>query len=81
MAHTTGKQSSRREGHIMKTPEDEAFEELAKSQTWRKRQIEENISVDDAFNDWAHSHRPEQYHLQRQAFAAGWVAAMRKKRD
>jgi hypothetical protein len=65
----------------MKTPEDEAFDDIHKAQGWRKRQIEENISIEDAFNDWDHSHRPEQYHVQRQAFHAGWVAAMRRKHD
>lgn len=65
----------------MKTPEDEAFEEMEKAQGWRKRQIEENISIDDAFNDWAHSHRPEQFWVERKAFHAGWVAAMRRARD
>jgi len=68
---------------VIKEPEDEAFEALEKQQAegWRKRQIEENISIEDAFNDWDHSHRPDQYDVQRQAFHAGWVAAMRRKHD
>ena len=65
----------------MKTPEDEAFDFVERARGWRKRQIEENVSIDDAFNDWRHSHRPEEAGLERRAFHAGWVAAMRKKND
>ena len=31
---------------IMKTDEDEAFEDLEKAQGWRKRQIAEKVNVD-----------------------------------
>jgi hypothetical protein len=65
----------------MKDPEDEAFDALVQAQLWRKRQIEENISIDDAFRDWSHSNRPEEAGLERRAFQAGWVAAMRRQRD
>ena len=62
----------------MKVPEDKTLDEFEKAEGWRKRQIEENISIEDAFNDWAHSHRPDTYYVQRQAFHAGWIAAKRR---
>lgn len=34
-------------------------------------------SAEDAFADWGHSHRPDEYHIERKAFMAGWVAAVR----
>jgi len=34
----------------MKTPEDEAFEEVEKAQGWRKRQIEKK-QINDAFDE------------------------------
>ena len=39
------------------------------------------INIENAFNDWEHSHRPDQYYVQRQAFHAGWLAAMSRKHD
>jgi len=68
---------------VIKEPEDEAFEALEKQQAqgWRKRQIEQNINIENAFNDWEHSHRPDQYYVQRQAFHAGWLSAMSRKHD
>ena len=36
-------------------------------------------SVEDAFADWSHSHRPNEYHVEMRAFKAGWVAAIRNE--
>ena len=36
-------------------------------------------SVEDAFADWDHSHRPEQYDVELRAFKAGWVAGVRNE--
>lgn len=55
----------------MKTPEDEAFDEID------SRQRSKN--AERAFDEWNHSHRPEQFFLERKAFLAGWEAAMKEK--
>jgi hypothetical protein len=36
-------------------------------------------SVEDAFDDWEHSHRPDEYFIEKRAFKAGWVAAIRNE--
>jgi hypothetical protein len=57
-------------------PEDEAFEELARSQLWRKRQISAANGPEEAFLAWdGHSHHPQQFDVERRAFMAGWRAA------
>ena len=64
-------------------PEEEAWMELEKNrvgaQGWRKAQIERLKSVEDAFHDWEHSHRPDTYSVEMRAFKAGWVAAIRNE--
>lgn len=64
-------------------PEEEAWMELEKKQEgalgWRKNQIGQIKSVEDAFADWEHSHRPDQYSVELRAFKAGWVAAIRNE--
>jgi hypothetical protein len=61
-------------------PEDEAFEELARSQLWRKRQISAANGPEEAFLAWAgHSHHPQQFDVERRAFMAGWRAAMEQQ--
>lgn len=67
---------------VFKTPEDEEFERIEREQAlgWRKRQIEVVKSAEDAFLDWAeHSHHPQHFHLERNAFIAGWNAAMKQR--
>ena len=65
-------------------PEEEAWVDMEKrqlgAQGWRKAQIARLISIDDAFADWEHSHRPEQYFVELRAFRAGWIAALRNQR-
>ncbi len=36
-------------------------------------------SVEDAFDDWEHSHRPDEYYIELRAFKAGWVAGIRNE--
>jgi len=45
----------------------------------RARPRVEIKSAEDAFADWGHSHRPDEYHIERRAFMAGWVAATRNQ--
>ena len=66
----------------MKTPEDEAFEEIEKKQAegWRKRQVIAMRTNVESFDDWDHSHRPEQYWVERRAYLAGFDAGARNER-
>jgi hypothetical protein len=71
---------------VFKTPEDEEFEriqiemEQRDGQGWRKRQIENAKTAEEAFSAWDRvSHQPNQHELQKQAFNAGWDAAMKKR--
>ena len=62
------------------TPEDEEFDRIAREQAsrevsgWRKRQIATLRSNVESFDDWEHSHRPEQYDVERRAYLAGFEA-------
>ena len=64
----------------MATPEDEEFDRIAREQAsrevsgWRKRQIATLRSNVESFDDWEHSHRPEQYDVERRAYLAGFEA-------
>jgi hypothetical protein len=64
-------------------PEEEAWKEMEKEMGERvRKELEERRkvkSVEDAFADWEHSHRPEQYFVEMRAFKAGWVAAIRNE--
>jgi hypothetical protein len=64
----------------MKTPEDEAFDEIEKAQGWRKRQIMSLRTNIESFDEWDHSHRPEQYWVERRAYLAGFEAGRRFER-
>ena len=68
----------------MKTPEDEAFDEIERKQRdadgWRKRQILTMHTNVESFDDWDHSHRPEVYFVERRAFLAGFDAGSRNER-
>ena len=68
---------------VFKTPEDEEFEriqielEQRGEQGLRKRAYE---TAEEAFAAWDRvSHQPNQHDLQKQAFKAGWDAAMKKR--
>jgi hypothetical protein len=70
----------------MKTPEDEEFERIEREQAtreaegWRKRQIVSLRTNIESFDDWEHSHRPEQYFVERRAYMAGFEAGRRYER-
>jgi len=58
-------------------PEEEAWKELEAKFAFNPRPKVK--SVEDAFADWDHSHRPEQYDVELRAFKAGWVAGVRNE--
>ena len=70
-------------GMWMKTPEDDEFERIEREQKqreaegWRKRQIMTMRTSFESFDDWQHSHRPEQYWVERRAYLAGFDAGRR----
>lgn len=70
--------------NLIKEPEDEAFEEIERKQKdadgWRKRQIVSLRTSIESFDDWEHSHRPEQYWVERRAYLAGFDAGTRNER-
>jgi hypothetical protein len=69
---------------IKRTPEDEAFDDIERrqrdSELWRKRQIASTKPGVDSFDEWGHSHRPEQYWVERRAYLAGFDAGARGER-
>lgn len=66
----------------MKTPEDEEFERIEREQAmgWRKRQIVTLQTNVESFDDWEHSHRPDQYWVERRAYMDGFEAGRRYER-
>ena len=70
----------------MKTPEDEEFERIEREQEqrstegWRKRQIVSLRTSIESFDDWEHSHRSDQYSVERRAYLAGFDAGSRNER-
>jgi cytidylate kinase len=71
---------------VFKTPEDEEFErimiemEQRDAQGWRKRQVEALKTAEEAFAAWEGvKHEPNQHDVQKQAFKAGWDAAMKSR--
>jgi hypothetical protein len=67
---------------VFKTADDEEFERIERDQAegWRKRQIESAKTAEEAFVLWdGVSHHPSQHELQKQAFKAGWNAAMKQR--
>ncbi|WP_337892752.1 hypothetical protein, partial [Mesomycoplasma ovipneumoniae] len=68
----------------MGTPEDEAFADIERRQReaegWRKRQILAMKTNVESFDDWDHSHRPEQYWVELRAYLAGFDAGVRNER-
>lgn len=69
---------------VIKEPEDEAFEEIERKQKdadgWRKRQIVSMRTNIESFDEWGHSHRPQEYWLERRAYLAGFDAGSRNER-
>ena len=67
---------------VTATPEDEEFERIEREQTmgWRKRQIVSLKTNVESFDEWEHSHRPEQYNVERRAYLAGFEAGSRNER-
>jgi len=65
------------------TPEDEEFDRILREQAsreasgWRKRQVVSLRTNIESFDDWEHSHRPEQYSVERRAYLAGFEAGRR----
>ena len=68
------------------TPEDEDFESVLRKQgyrtigVYRKRQIMALQTSVESFDNWEHSHRPEQYDVERRAYLAGFEAGSRNER-
>jgi len=67
---------------VTATPEDEEFERIEREQAsgWRKRQIVSLKTNVESFDEWEHSHRPEQYWVERRAYLAGFEAGSRNER-
>lgn len=59
------------------TPEEQEREQ---AMGWRKRQIVSLKTSIESFDDWEHSHRPEQYNVERRAYLAGFEAGSRNER-
>ena len=57
-------------------PEEEAWKDMERRKAMPQPRVK---SVEDAFADWNHSHRPDEYHIELRAFKAGWVAAVRNE--
>ena len=62
---------------VATTPEDDDFEWV---KGWRKRQIVSLKTSVESFDEWEHSHRPEQYNVERRAYLAGFEAGSRNER-
>ena len=67
---------------VVGTPEDEEFERIEREQAmgWRKRQVMSLQTSVESFDEWEHSHRPEQYSVERKAYLAGYEAGSRNER-
>jgi hypothetical protein len=67
---------------VMGTPEKEEIERMEREQAmgWRKRQIVSLRTNVESFDDWEHSHRPDQYWVERRAYLAGFEAGSRYER-
>ena len=62
---------------MIDNPEEEAWREL---EARKVLAIPPKVkSVEDAFHDWDHSHRPEQYSVEMRAFKAGWAGGVRNE--
>jgi hypothetical protein len=72
---------------LIKEPEDDEFDRIQREQDmkttegWRKRQIMARKTNFESFDDWEHSHRPDQYWIERRAYLAGFDAGARHERQ
>jgi hypothetical protein len=70
----------------MRTEEDDEFDRIQREQDlkeaegWRKRQVMAMKTNFESFDDWEHSHRPDQYWIERRAYLAGYAAGVRDER-
>jgi len=66
----------------MNTPEDDEFERIEReqSQGWRKRHVVALKTNQESFDEWEHSHQPDQFFLERRAYFAGFEAGARNER-
>jgi hypothetical protein len=66
------------------TPEDEAFADIERNQRsaegWRKRHILAARTSIESFEDWEHSHQPQQFWVERRAYLAGFEAGRKYER-
>jgi len=71
---------------VTATAEDEEFDRIEREQAtreaegWRKRQIVSMRTNVESFDDWEHSHRPDQYWIERRAYMDGFEAGRRYER-
>lgn len=64
---------------VIDDPEEEAWKEIETRTTLLGPVRPRVKSVEDAFADWEHSHRPDTYDVELRAFKAGWVAGIRNE--
>jgi hypothetical protein len=50
------------------------------AQGWRKRQIVSLQTSIESFEDWEHSHQPQQFWVERRAYLAGFEAGRKYER-
>lgn len=67
-----------------RTAEDEAFEEIHRKQAAERETALYRLparpkTAEEAFDGWSHSHRPNEYWIERKAFLAGWAAGVRNE--
>lgn len=65
---------------IERSPEDEAFDEIERKQLLAVRTLARSRTAHESFDEWGHSHRPEQYNVERRAYLAGFDAGSRNER-
>ena len=65
---------------IERSPEDEAFDEIERKQLLAVRTLARSRTAHESFDEWGHSHRPEQYNVERRAYLAGFEAGSRNER-
>ena len=62
-----------------RTDEDDEFDRVMREQGYRiigRYRMPPKTNV-ESFDEWEHSHRPNEYWLERKAFLAGWAAGVR----
>jgi len=59
----------------MKTPE-----EIEVAEGWRKRHVLAARTSIESFDDWEHSHQPQQFWVERRAYLAGFEEGRRYAR-